>query len=165
MRIFLNFLLIILLMMGSAVLAANIELPEVDGQKVVAMVNDDPITLEELNRAIAASHEKKPRESSAGRVDYSNIIKRLINTRLILLEAQNMGLNELPEIKSTVNAYSRQLMMEMLIENHVADIQVQEEEVEKVYHAAVREWKIKSARIKKESDARKIESQLKDEGF
>lgn len=142
--------------------AANYDLPEIGGKKVVAMVNDDPITLEELNRAIAASHQKKSGEARAGRVDYSQIINRLINTRLILLEAQNMGLDELPEIESTVNAYARQLMMEILIERHVADIQVRDEEADKVYRAAVREWKIKSARIKKEADAKKIESQLKD---
>jgi len=55
LRIYCNGLLIGLLLIGSPALAANQDLPEVDGQKVVAMVNDDPITLEELDRAIAAS--------------------------------------------------------------------------------------------------------------
>ena len=164
MRIVLSFSLswICLSLISLTALAANQDLPELDGQKIVAMVNDDPITLEELNRAIAASHEARSRDAKAGRMDYSKNINRLINTRLILLEAQNMGLNELPEIKSAVGAYARQLRMEMLIEQHVADIRVDEKEVEKIYHAAVREWKIKSARIKKESDARKIETLLND---
>jgi len=147
---------------GSHGLTADPKLPEIDGQKIVAFVNEEPITLAELNRAIAASHKKKAGDARAGRVDYSKIINRLINTRLILLEAQNMGLNELPEITSAVDSYARQLMMEILIERHVADIRVNDEEAQRVYRAAVREWKIKSARIKSEADAKKMESQLKD---
>ena len=102
------------MLIGLPVLAANQELPEIDGQKIVAMVNDDPITLEELNRAIAASHEARSRDAKAGRMDHSKIINRLITTRLILLEAQNMGLNELPEIKSAGGAYSIELRSELI---------------------------------------------------
>jgi uncharacterized protein with PIN domain len=137
------------------------KLPVIDGKEIVAMVNEEPITLEELNKAIAAAHSETPQKAKAGRINYANIMQRLINTRLIELEARNMGLDELPEVKSEVDAYAKQLLMELLLERHVKDITVDEEEVTKSYEAIVREWKIKSVRLKKKADALTLESQLK----
>ncbi len=149
------------MLIGSASAAANEKLPEIDGKKIVATVNEDPITLEELNRATAFSHDTRSREVKAGRVDFSKIMNRLINTKLIVLEARNMGIDELPEIKEQMDVYSQQLLVEMLLEDYVKDIRVEDEEVDQLYQSLVREWKIKSVIIKKEEDAKKIESQLK----
>lgn len=159
--LWLNCLFICLFLIGSPALAANQKLPEIDGKKIVATVNEEPITLEELNRATAVSHETRSMDAKAGRIDFSKVINRLINTRLIVLEARNMGLDELPEIKESMAVYSRRLLMEMLLEDYVKDIQVNDEEVDPVYQSLVREWKLKSIVIKKEADAKKIESQLK----
>jgi len=156
-----HFLLGLIFLCATHAVAADQELPVVDGKEIVATVNEAPITLEELNRAIAAAHAERPREAAAGRVDFSNIMNRLITTRLIAVEARNMGLDELPEIKSEVNAYARQLQMEIVFERHVRDIRVNADEVDKTYEAMVREWKIKSLRLKKQADAFKIESRLK----
>jgi len=153
--------LVLLLFSGARGLAADEKLPVIDGKQAVATVNAEPISLEELNRAIAASHSTRPRGDRAGRIDYSAIMERLINTRLILLEARNMGLDELPEIRSAVDQYSREALMELLLKFHVEDIRADEEDVERLYKAAVKEWKLKSIRFKKESDAREVESQLK----
>jgi hypothetical protein len=156
-----HFLLGLTFLCTTPAVAADLKLPVVDGKEIVATVNKAPITLEELNRAIAAAHAERPREAAAGRVDFSNIMNRLITTRLIALEARNMGLDELPEIKSELNAYARQLQMEIVFERHVRDIRVNADEVDKTYEAMVREWKIKSLRLKKQADAMKIESRLK----
>ena len=43
-------------------------LPVIDGKVTVATVNDDPITLEEFNRAIAEAHATNPRGKKAGRI-------------------------------------------------------------------------------------------------
>ena len=141
--------------------ALNQDLPIIDGKKAVATVNDEPISLEELERAVAASHSERPRREKAGRIDFSEIMQRLINTRLIVLEAKNMGLNELPEIKEALNAYSKQALRELLLEDYVKDIRADEDDVEARYKAMVREYKIRSIRINKEADAKQIESQLK----
>ena len=154
-------LLGLIFLCATQAMAADQKLPIVDGKKIVATVAKEPITLEELNRAIAAAHAERPRETTAGKVDFSNILNRLITTRLIALEARNMGLDELPEIKSAMDAYARQLQMEILFERHVSDIRVDEDEVDQTYEALVREWKIKSLRLKKRADALQIESQLK----
>jgi hypothetical protein len=141
--------------------AANQKLPLINGKRAVATVNDEPITLEEFNRAIASSHATRSKGKKAGRIDYSGILNRLINTRLIVLEAKNMGLNELPEIKSMVDQYSRRSLIELLLEQHVKDVKADEDEVERIYKETVKEWKIKAARFEKEDDIEKMEEEIK----
>ncbi|MDA8138768.1 MAG: peptidylprolyl isomerase [Desulfobacteraceae bacterium] len=127
----------------------------------IASVNKEPITWADISSELASFHEMNLGKAKAGRIDYASVLHRIINTRLILLEARNIGLDQLPELKSAVQSYSQQLLLEMLLENYVKDIHVDESEVRQVYEPMVREWKIKSLRIKKEADAKKIEDQIK----
>jgi hypothetical protein len=141
--------------------AAEGKLPVIDGKAAVATVNDEPITLEEFNRAIAASHAARPGAKTAGRIDYSKIINRIINTRLIILEARNIGLDDLPEIKKMVADYSQDTLMKLLLEGHVKDIKPDQAEMEKIYQEMVKEWQISSVRFKKEEPARNFEEKIK----
>ncbi len=137
------------------------KLPVVDGQTVVATVNDIPITLEEFNRAIARSHAKRSEKEKAGRIDFSYIMNRLINSRLILLEAGNMGLYELPEIKNMVDTYSKQTLITLLLEEQVKDIRPNKDEVETIYKRSVTEWNIRSVFFARQEDAKKVEEEIR----
>jgi hypothetical protein len=141
--------------------AAEGKLPVIDGKKTVATVNEEPITLEELNRAVAAAHTMRRGEETAGSIDYSQIINRMINTRLIVLEARNIGLDQLPEVKKLMADYSRETLMELLLEGHVRGIRADEAEVKKVYRQMVQEWQISSVRFAKEEGAKKFEEKIK----
>ena len=141
--------------------AAEGKLPVIDGKKAVATVNDEPITLEEFNRAIAASHAARPGAKTAGRIDYSKIINRIINTRLIVLEARNIGLDELTEIRKMVADSSRETLIKLLLEGYVKDIKPGQDEVEKIYQELVKEWQISSDRFKTEKLARNFEEKIK----
>lgn len=141
--------------------AAEGKLPVIDGKTAVATVNDEPITLEEFNRAIAASHAARPGAKTAGRIDYSKIINRIINTRLIVLEARNIGLDELTEIRKMVADSSRETLIKLLLEGYVKDIKPGQDEVEKVYQEMVKEWQISSVRFKTEKLARNFEEKVK----
>ncbi len=141
--------------------ASDRNLPVIDGKKAVATVNAEPITLEEFNRAIAASHTARKGKKKAGHINYSAIMERMINQRLIVLEARNMGMDELPEITSAVKKYSKKTLMEILLEQHVKNIKADDDEVERLYKDAVKEWKIKSVMFAKEADAKKIEAEIK----
>ncbi|MCJ7540356.1 MAG: peptidyl-prolyl cis-trans isomerase [Desulfobacterales bacterium] len=149
------------LIVGAHGFAFAQKLPVIDGKETVATVNDEPITVDELNRAIASSHVERTGMSKAGRIDFSPILERMINTRLLLLEARNMGFDELPEIISAVDDYSKQTLMEILLEQHVKDIKADENEVEQLYSKEVKEWKIKAIKFKKETDAKTFETQVK----
>jgi len=141
--------------------AAEGKLPVIDGKTAVATVNDEPITLEEFNRAIAASHAARPGAKTAGRIDYSKIINRMINTRLIVLEARNIGLDALTEIRKMVADSSRETLIKLLLEGYVKDIKPGQDEVEKIYQEMVKEWQISSVRFKTEKLARNFEEKIK----
>ncbi len=64
------------------------KLPIIDGKKTVATVNYEPITLQEFNSAIAASHADRPGKKKAGSIVYSGILERIINKRLIVLNSK-----------------------------------------------------------------------------
>lgn len=159
--IILSFILVYFLIVGPHGTASEQKLPVIDGKITVATVNEEPITLEEFNRAIAASHAARRGAKTAGRIDYSKIINRIINTRLIVLEARNIGLDDLPEIKKMVADYSRDTLMEFLLEGYVKDIKADQDEVEKIYQEMVKEWQISSVRFEKKADAKNIEQDIK----
>ena len=155
-------LLACILIVGAPGVAFAQKLPVIDGKETVAIVNDEPIFLDELDRAIAASHSGKSGEQKAGRLDFSNIMERLITRKLILLEARNMGLDELPAIIGTMEKYSKDTLMQLLMEERVKDInKADDSDVEMLYEKLVREWKIKTLKFKKEVDVKKIEAEIK----
>lgn len=142
--------------------ASEQKLPVIDGKKAVATVNDEPISLQEFNSAIAASHAARSGKKKAGRINYSGILERMINKKLIVLEARNMGFDELPEITNTVKKYSQETLVQSLLMQYVKDIKADEDEVERLYKNAVKEWKLKTVMFAKEADAKKIEAAIKD---
>lgn len=164
------FLMVVLVMWGAGPLgAAEGKLPVIDGQQAVATVNDAPISLEEFKEAISASHAQRFKkkvavEEKAGKVAFSDVLNRLINARLIVLEARNMGLEELPEIKTQVESFKTEALAVTLLEQQVEGITVDEKEVERLYQEATQEWKIAALKFKTEETAREFETRFKTEG-
>lgn len=150
-----------LLLASALAFAEAKKLPLVDNKEVVATVDGEPITLEEFNQAIASSHSARQEATEAGRIDYSAIMKRIINMKLIGLEAREMGLGELPEVKSAVADYAVKSLIELLLEREMKDVKADEQEVERLYREMVKEWKIKSVTIEKEHEAKQIEEEIK----
>ena len=154
-------MLVCILIVAVHGIASAQKLPVIDGKKTIATVNYEPITLQEFNSAIAASHADRPGKKKAGSIVYSGILERMINKRLIVLEARNMGLDELPEITNTVKKYSQETLMQSLLMQYVKDIKADDDEVERLYKDAVKEWKMKTVMFAKEADAKKIEAEIK----
>ncbi len=154
-------MLVCILIVAAHGIASAQKLPIIDGKKTIATVNYEPITLQEFNSAIAASHADRPGKKKAGSIVYSSILERMINKRLIVLEARNMGFDELPEITNTVKKYSRETLMQSLLMQYVKDIKADDDKVERLYKDAVKEWKIKTVMFAKEADAKKIEAEIK----
>ena len=146
----------ILLLVGTVGFASGQNLPTLKGKKVVATVNGEPITLDEFNRELALSHGNK-----TGKEDRLELLRRLINVRLIIQEGRRMGLDELREIEKMVDVFSRETLREELMERHVKGMKADEKEVDRVYRESVKEWKINSLLFEKEEDARKMEEEMK----
>lgn len=126
----------------------------------VALVNDDPILLDELTTALASVHERQMPGKSSGKKNFTTVLNRLINVRLIIQEATNMGLDETPEVKKPVEDYAATTLKEHLKLAHARDAKPDEKVVEQLYRQEVKEWKIKSVKLEKEEDAKALVEEL-----
>ena len=153
--------LFILLLVGAMGFASEQNLPMAEGKRIVATVNDEPITLEEFNQELASLHAGVTEEKKVGKTKESALLRRLINMRLILQEAKRIGLDELPEVKNMVDVYSKATLRELLIERHLKDAKPDEKDVERLYKDLTKEWKIKSVIFEKEDAAKKMEEKIK----
>ena len=154
-------ILVFFLFWGSPAIAAEQKLPLVKGKEIVAAVNDEVITIEEFQRELAGLNQGKAKEEKPGKEKEAELLKRLVDTRLILQEARKIGLDELPEIKNMVDVFSRVTLREELMKWRLKNIKVDEKEVAKIYEQLLKEWKIKSVMIEKEDEAKKMEEEVK----
>jgi len=142
--------LLIGLLVGSVGIVSGEDLPVIRGKKVVATVTGEPITLEELNRDLAF----------ASGASQSEVLGRLINVNLVVQEGKRIGLDELPEIKNMIDAFSKVTLREELMERRVKDIKADQKEIEKLYREGIKEWKVSSVLLEKEDDAKKMAEEI-----
>ncbi|MBI4699522.1 MAG: peptidyl-prolyl cis-trans isomerase [Nitrospirae bacterium] len=159
------YLALILIFISNNAIASDAKLPLIDGKETLATVNGGPITLEEFNTALAQIHSAEEANKSegkhAGKIDYKGVLDRLINSKLIVTEARNIGLDELPEVKEMAEKNAKNTLIGLLKGFHVRDMQVDEEEADRLYKEAVMEMKLKAALFKNEADAKKVEAEIK----
>ncbi|MHB8845752.1 MAG: peptidylprolyl isomerase [Nitrospirota bacterium] len=122
----------------------------------VAIVNDETITLEHLTEIIASTHaERKDTQNQEKiKMNLSEPLRRLIDIQLIVQEARTIGLDELPEVKRELDIFFRTTLRQNLIQDIVKDVTVDDKEVEPIYAAMVREWKVQSVFFKDEGKAK-----------
>ena len=149
---------------GHAVPAAA-DLPKEGGKPVLARINGEAITLEEFERVLVEIHSEAADNTMRAMSKPSLLLDRLINARLVLQEARNIGLDELPEVVAAGKTFEEDLLRKMLYTHQVRHIQAPDpKEVEKRYRAAVKEVRIASVLFDKEEDARRMESGIRGGG-
>jgi hypothetical protein len=128
----------------------------------IATVNDEVITIDQLIKALASSHESRQEDGvQAGKISFTSMLDRLINIVLITQEAVNIGLDELPEFKSDVEENASQTLASMVMNDITKDVKADPVAVEKRYKEMVVEWKIKSVMFDKEDDAKAMSDAIK----
>lgn len=158
--ILLNTTLAVLFITSSSAIPFDKKLPVVGGQKVVASIGGEYVSLKELDE-LASSEKLQKEEKEPITKKYAKTLKWIISTKLILLEARNMGLNELPETKKMVEGFSRDTLRDLVKLQIVKGIKADEKEVEKLYNELIKEYKIKSVVLEDENEIKEIESQIK----
>ncbi len=168
--------LLVVLMTGTTACVATHKLPVIDGKQTVAVVNGEPITREEYQQEISALHAqlseerentdemsagKKAGEKKPGRIDYSGLLKRMIDARLIVQEARRIGLNDLPEVKAEVENYSQKALRTLLMARAVKDVKPDDRVAENLYQKAIREWKFESVLFPNDADAKRMEAEVR----
>jgi parvulin-like peptidyl-prolyl isomerase len=148
--------------LGGYASPARADLPLAGGKPVLARINGEPLTLEEFERALAGIHTGMAENSQRSLPHPSQLLDRLINAKLVLQEARNIGLDELPEVRSAEKAFAEDTLRGMLYGYHVRNIlKPDPKEVEKRYREAVKEVKAISVLFDKEEDAKRMESGVK----
>jgi parvulin-like peptidyl-prolyl isomerase len=141
---------------------AGADLPLVGGKPTLARVNGEPLTLEEFDRVLAGIHGGMTDNAIKPRSNPSQLLDRLINARLVLQEARNIGLDELPEVRSAQKVFEEDTLRGMLYGYHVRNIRkADRKEVEKRYREAVKEIKVTSVLFEKEEDGKRLEAEVR----
>jgi parvulin-like peptidyl-prolyl isomerase len=152
----------VLLLLSAAPTVLGTELPLVEGKPTVAVINGEPITLDEFYRELAARHSTM--EAPTGPVtrrDPSTVLEELIDTRLILQEARNIGLHELPEVAQALGVFRRDTLRDVLLLKHVGVISEPDPDaVERLYRDAVAEASMVSVFMDSEEDARALRAKV-----
>ncbi len=126
-----------------------------------ATVDNDPITLKELVEALAGAHEERPETKGAGKKRYRDMLDRLVKVSLMVHEARNMGLDELPETKASIDRFSQDTLGGIVANRAIQDVKPDTTETEKLYQELVKEYKITSVLFEKEDAAKKAWEELK----
>lgn len=128
----------------------------------LASVGDEIISVQDLRNALMAVHEKMAKEKETqAKKSFLDTLQRLINIKLAVLEAKNIELDKLPEIKQDMEKNAEMQLRQVLFLDHVKDIKADEKEVERIYKEMILEWKLNSVLFKKESDAKNFEDAIK----
>jgi hypothetical protein len=127
----------------------------------VAVVDDEPITFFDLTRRIASIHkgmaEKGP---TSNRRDYADLLNRVVTTRLIVQEARNIGLDELPEVVKNIETVSTELLISRLMSRILDEVEPDPGEVNELYEKMSRELLLTNAKFANEADALSFKEQL-----
>ena len=121
--------------------AVNQVLPMKNGRPVVAMVNGDAISLDELTMQLGPAADKARLRTGIGGAKELELLERLTTIKLIVQEADTMGLDEIPEIRKQVDVMSREILREVLMERLVRHVKPDPAAVERIFRDMVREWK------------------------
>jgi len=148
--------------MGGYASSPRADLPLIDGKPALASINGEPLTLEEFERVLGGIHGSVADNVQRSMPHPSQLLDRLINAKLVLQEARNIGLDELPEVRSAEKAFAEDTLRGMLYGYHVRNIlKPDPKEVEKRYREAVKEVKVASVLFDKEAGAKRLEAEIK----
>jgi hypothetical protein len=141
------------------------------GSKVLARVDNVTITQAEFNREIASLHtamsEEKKDMETAPAIDFPGVMERLINLRLLILEARQIGLDTQPEFTKAMDDYRRQQIKQKVLRDQIENnpVTAEDDEVQTLYKRLAREFSLSTLIFKNEADAVKAVADIQTDGF
>ena len=130
-------------------------------ENVLAVVNSEPITEDDLKYSLQISHRREDL-SSAGAMDISQFIQKLIDDKLIIQEAYRMGMDEYPEVQQAIQAYIlRESVVRLHDEEIVKKVTVTEEDIKSYYKKNYEKFSLGIIEAGSEQSAQEILEQLK----
>ncbi|WP_242393660.1 peptidyl-prolyl cis-trans isomerase [Anaeromyxobacter oryzisoli] len=126
----------------------------------VATVDDEVITLRQLDDALAGAHAQH-KQGDHAKTDVGPILDRLIDMRLLVLEARDMELDKLPKVRAAVAAFEQAELRSAVERRATRGLKPDAMEVEQKYRESVKHWKIRSVLFPAEVDAKAFAAQVK----
>jgi peptidyl-prolyl cis-trans isomerase C len=134
---------------------------------VIARVNNQPLTLEELNEEVESYNKyvpaDKPEEKIESRDKKINYLKNeMIRRALLAQSALDKGLDRKEELQKTLNSFKQNLLVAELIRAETENIEVTSAEIEDYYNQAKEQLKepeerrIREIVVATENDARDV---------
>lgn len=145
--------------------AADVKLPVIHGKKAVASVNGEPIALDEYARQFASIHEGATGNEQVSKKDPGELLERMVRIALVVQEAENIGLDDLPEFKAAIGSFQEDTLKNLLFQDRLRTVvKADPKEIDKVYKNLVKEVKIASILLDTEEDAKSLVSLIKETG-
>lgn len=124
-----------------------------------ARVGSEVVTLGDLEAVLAAAHEadseKGPDAVKKGG-DVKALLERLIQIRLIALEAREMGLDRDPATAEAIREDEEAALTQALERKAIADVRADAKEADASYRAAVQQYQVLSVLCQKKEEAQRI---------
>jgi parvulin-like peptidyl-prolyl isomerase len=127
----------------------------------LAVVDGAPLTVAEFREALRPVEQEEGEFVTVTDQNPAKLLERLIDGRVVVAEAREIGLDQLPEVRNLVEVFERQTLRENLLTKHLAGVKEDEKKVQELYREEIRESKIKAVLFDKEADAKAFAAALK----
>jgi peptidyl-prolyl cis-trans isomerase C len=130
-------------------------------ENVLAVVNGEPITDGDLRYSLTIAHRREDL-SSAGALNLSHFIQKLIDDRLIIQEAYRMGMEDYPEVQQALQAYIlRESVVRLHDEEIVRKVTVTEDDLRSYYKKNYEQFSLGLIEVDSEEKAQEILEEIK----
>jgi parvulin-like peptidyl-prolyl isomerase len=130
-------------------------------ENVLSVVNNEPITRDDLQYSLTVEHRRQDL-SSAGKLDISQFVEKLIDDRLIIQEAYRLGIDDNPGVKNPLRSFiTRESVMKLYNEEILQKISVTEKDILLYYKKNYEKVFLEIINVKSEKEALYILDQLK----
>jgi parvulin-like peptidyl-prolyl isomerase len=126
----------------------------------VARVDGEAITAEEVAQALAGAHGQRRADAKAGAQDLGPIVGRLVNSRLIVAEARDSGLDELPKVAEKIAAAEEQRLKDILRQRVLRDVKADPARVARAYENLVTGYRMRALNFNREEDAKLVAARM-----
>jgi parvulin-like peptidyl-prolyl isomerase len=135
-------------------------LPLRNGRPIVATVNADVISLDELLMELDSTADRARLQQGRATEQQIGVVNRLVTVKLLVQEAARMGLADVPQVRKEADVASREILREVLLEQLTKNVKADPAVVEKNFREAVRQWKTSSLVFQDEAAAKKAQAEL-----
>jgi peptidyl-prolyl cis-trans isomerase C len=131
---------------------------------VLAVVDSEPITEADLRYSLSIAHRREDL-SSAGNLNLSEYVRKLVDDRLIINEARTAGMDKYPEVQKAVKAYVlRESVVQLHEEEVVQKVSVTEKDIKDYYGKNYEKFRLGLIELKSKEEAEDVSRLLLEGG-